>query len=567
MKKFKTIIIVTIPLLILIFYFRDNIRDLINENSLFFAKSEKKVQFIPKGRILFKDEFNKNILNIPGVVFNNDRIAIPARDFIYGIKWNFEINRKFYLIENGHWESGEIIGLWKINGLGKKKSKLILSKYDRNDEIIWHSLDNSNDKQIVTKIWKTKRIDNVELFILPKEINSAGMFLQNDKLVGWTFESLLPYGVLWKGEEDIKSKKIISHSYLFDNYCINGKEYIFNKALSVNNSREKLKLLVKAVLLPFQFKSFNRNKNIDNSNLLNEIYKTSETLKKSGKWIDLQMYLNPQVVTACNSTKILNVAIAATSKTNNYYKTIEIIDQIITSEDSSEKIQEAAREKYIEFTIEEIKSLMKKDKNLEALTLFNKLNSKTNNNPEANLLGVKLLLWLNDLTGAKYLLNSINYPAKYNLTLNELWIELDKLKEKSEGVNNNEVKSIVHFPKGASSIDVQAVINDFTQQEFIIDTGASMTTLPQSTLVELGVHIMMDSPVHKVSTAGGIISAREVRIDSIGFNNSRVENMDVLALDLPGQPGKGLLGMNFLKHFHVEINHDKGILTLTPRDE
>jgi predicted aspartyl protease len=36
-------------------------------------------------------------------------------------------------------------------------------------------------------------------------------------------------------------------------------------------------------------------------------------------------------------------------------------------------------------------------------------------------------------------------------------------------------------------------------------------------------------------------------------------------MDLPEHPGIGLLGMNYLNRFKMEVNADDGILTLVPR--
>ena len=93
-----------------------------------------------------------------------------------------------------------------------------------------------------------------------------------------------------------------------------------------------------------------------------------------------------------------------------------------------------------------------------------------------------------------------------------------------------------------------------------------MTTLPTSTIEELGIHVIMNAPVYKVSTAGGIIMANQVEVESINLSGCIVKNLKVIVLDLPEAPGKALLGMNFLKHFKFEINHKKGILVMSPKD-
>jgi predicted aspartyl protease len=42
-------------------------------------------------------------------------------------------------------------------------------------------------------------------------------------------------------------------------------------------------------------------------------------------------------------------------------------------------------------------------------------------------------------------------------------------------------------------------------------------------------------------------------------------NVKALVLDLPNQPGVGLLGLNYLRRFRMDLSTDEGLLALTPR--
>jgi clan AA aspartic protease (TIGR02281 family) len=569
-NKIKIFLIFLITCALLFFIFNDEIKNILKDNKMFSKERVEKLN-IKSGIVKFSNKDNQVIHGISNVLFNGDLLAIPTRTFINGSKWSFNLNDKSYEIKNGYWETGDVIGLWKIDKLKKNnRSDLKLVSWKRNKKIIWLSLNNLNKKVQINKIKKTRRFDSAEIFTLPENINSAGIFLQDNNLVGWTFDSLLPYGILWSDEKDEFLEKKISYRNIYNNYCVNGQEYNFNKALLLeDDSAKKLELLVQSVMLPRRFKKINRNEELNRTDLLNEIHMTADALLKDGNWRGVKNYLTFKAVIECDDTAIFDDAFDAAQKNNKYLAPIKFLDDIIASKDPSGKLKDLATGKYVKLGIVHINDLIKKGNNSDALTLFNKLYAKTKTNPEVNINGVKLLIWLNDWVGAEHLLYSIHYPSKYNTQLAELKNELDNLKKEVENEDKDyyDNKTVVNFPIGTKGININAVINDFTPQEFLLDTGASMTTLPKSTLEELGVHVMMDSPEHRVSTAGGVISAREVHIDSISLQNCRVENLNVLALDLPGQSGKGLLGMNFLKHFHIEINHEKGTLTLVPKDE
>ena len=61
------------------------------------------------------------------------------------------------------------------------------------------------------------------------------------------------------------------------------------------------------------------------------------------------------------------------------------------------------------------------------------------------------------------------------------------------------------------------------------------------------------------------MDAYEVILPSVQLGDSQVDNVSALVLDLPNQPNVGLLGMNYLSLFRMNINTDQGILTLAPR--
>ena len=66
-------------------------------------------------------------------------------------------------------------------------------------------------------------------------------------------------------------------------------------------------------------------------------------------------------------------------------------------------------------------------------------------------------------------------------------------------------------------------------------------------------------------TAGGVQYAPEVNISSITIEGWEVNNVKALVLDLPNQSDWGLLGLNYLERFRMDMNTEEGILLLEPR--
>jgi len=67
-----------------------------------------------------------------------------------------------------------------------------------------------------------------------------------------------------------------------------------------------------------------------------------------------------------------------------------------------------------------------------------------------------------------------------------------------------------------------------------------------------------------VATAGGLKEAWEVNLASIELGGWVVYNLKALVLDIPHHNQTGLLGLNFLEKFRMDLNTEKGILLLEP---
>jgi len=91
-----------------------------------------------------------------------------------------------------------------------------------------------------------------------------------------------------------------------------------------------------------------------------------------------------------------------------------------------------------------------------------------------------------------------------------------------------------------------------------------MVTIPVAAAKQLGLYDA-SAPKHRVVTAGGVVFAPSVMIGSIGIGGWTETRIEAFVMDLPEYPGIGLLGMNYLNRFKMEVNADDGILTLAPR--
>ncbi len=123
-----------------------------------------------------------------------------------------------------------------------------------------------------------------------------------------------------------------------------------------------------------------------------------------------------------------------------------------------------------------------------------------------------------------------------------------------------------HLAPRGSAILVTAFINGHGPIDLILDTGATLTCLDDSLTHQL------DLPARKgaVGVGAGVgLSGplRLLRVDSLRVGSAAATNLTVCSLDLRSlqqvSPGaRGLLGLNFLKSFRVNIDFNRRVLQL-----
>ena len=99
-----------------------------------------------------------------------------------------------------------------------------------------------------------------------------------------------------------------------------------------------------------------------------------------------------------------------------------------------------------------------------------------------------------------------------------------------------------------------------------LDTGATITIIPSQVLIALGYDLLNAKERVQLITASGTEFAKRIKVGRLTVIGETIENIDVLCHDLPGNsPIKGLLGLNFLRHFDVNISFSTGTVELLPR--
>ncbi|MFQ5894320.1 MAG: TIGR02281 family clan AA aspartic protease [Nitrospinota bacterium] len=124
---------------------------------------------------------------------------------------------------------------------------------------------------------------------------------------------------------------------------------------------------------------------------------------------------------------------------------------------------------------------------------------------------------------------------------------------------------VVPFQKKGTAILVPVEINRRKRATFILDTGATFTTISPELARAVGLSIPKDAKRVRLTTAlGEVVEAPLVRLSSVRVRTAEARDVEAVVHSM-GRPGKalaGLLGLSFLRHFDVTIDSAQGQLIL-----
>ena len=120
----------------------------------------------------------------------------------------------------------------------------------------------------------------------------------------------------------------------------------------------------------------------------------------------------------------------------------------------------------------------------------------------------------------------------------------------------------VSVPFQGPQMTVRATLNERVSANFRVDTAASITMIPRAAAKELGIDLEKRLPTIPIQTVSGMIRVPVVVLDSVEVGGMRVKDLTVAVYDLPHPDRPGLLGLDFLSHFRMEIDMKEGVLVL-----
>ena len=106
--------------------------------------------------------------------------------------------------------------------------------------------------------------------------------------------------------------------------------------------------------------------------------------------------------------------------------------------------------------------------------------------------------------------------------------------------------------------------NSFRDIEVALDTGATTTSIPIYVASALGYNISNPKDRRDVVTGSGVEEVPFIEVKGLTAIGQTIENIEVMCHDLPPDAYvEGVLGLNFLMNFDVNISFSKRTIALT----
>jgi len=531
------------------------------------VKKDRKIQpvsekiKIPVGLVVFKDITGKVINEVPVPVLGGGWVALPKRLCLGGAEWTLRMGPDTEVsIVAGLYNDYDRVGLWRILDEFSIEGPELYS-WSAGEPSTWLSIRSTNSPESL-EITNTREEGYFIEGNLPADFNEPGVVFQNGRAVGWTFGGGIAGAFIWNGDQGQYLRPEIRVDDFYRITFANSREEEFTRALGMGADYlilERLEAFANGFRFEPKLTDEDTPAHLQKNTVIETMRSLIENSLKAGSAREVANLFDVRILAEAGDIELLMEVARATSQSNGFEDGIELTENVVEllsplKEQDTIQLTKFFSELYQNWVV----SLFNKG-SLQAARRAYRIGSRTlPDDLGIHLLGVQLALADYDWAEAEELLEMKEYPPSLNDKVQNLQNQISELKAQ-------EGKIVINFIPGNRHIPVSAIVNRSADQNFIVDTGASMVTIPRSTADYLGLAVDERNPMRRVFTAGGVKYAPEVTLYSITIGGWEVNEVKALVLDIPNQPDLGLLGLNYLQRFRMDMNTEQGVLLLEPR--
>lgn len=512
------------------------------------------------GMVVLRDITGSITAELPVPIINGGWFALPKHMCIGAYSWELRLVEGEKLdIAGGIVLDRDEIGLWRIQA-DLHFGGPALQPWIAAEPLAWVSLKTGNTHKRV-RLGEYNVQQNFFKHDLPADLDEPGLFVQSGRVVGWTFGGYTASGYLWRGPKDERLQYAIRVDEFYRLTFAGGREEGFALALAEddNFAKEKLEAFVYAFRLQPKLPEADTPPRYKTTAIIPVMRRLMSKLENDGRTREAVDLFDAQVLIDAGSAVLVMDVVRLMQAGYGYEFAIALLEEVRNYLVLSHNNQLIHLEMYhADLYKNWLGELIQRRDFTGARQVLNQSGGYFPDDPQFHLLGVQIALENQGWSAAEELLHMRSYPP-------DMMDQVKKLQDHIAALKGEQGRIVLRFAPGSRQIPVEAVLNNSIRQRFIVDTGASMVTIPLASAIELGIEPDDRHPLRQVYTAGGRKEAREVVLSIVEIGGWASAEVKALVLDLPNQPEVGLLGLNYLRRFRMDLNTEKGMLILEPR--
>jgi clan AA aspartic protease (TIGR02281 family) len=513
---------------------------------------------LPVGEVFIKNRGEEVVSRLSPAVFSARWIALPiwslaeARSLIFRGEESEEIR-----IHRGLWTSGDPIVLLDLESEIMANAPELVP-FSQGIPLEWRpSVGNGRRYQV--DISPQEKRGAFLCFALPEEIRVPGVFLQEGRIVGWSYPEFLSDGYLWAGSAGHDLFPNFQADQLFRVELPRLRTVHFLSLLRREEEMpplRKLEAFAEGFRMENPFREQDIPTDLQNGAVVARVHSLAAELIQNGFASQVARILDEDILVEAQDVELVKDAVMAKIESEDHNRALQFLGKIKnTAFEMKGKGIDGLDQFHAHIYKNWLRSILDHGGYYSGMVAFEEAKRAFPDDIEIHLLGVEVALADKNWTRARELLQIRDYPENLREWVGQLENEIQEVQE-------NEGAITIRFNPGTSHIPVRVYLNGTHAFRFILDTGATVCSIPSSAVERLGLDIDQNTPVRLISTAGGIAETYEVKLESIELEGARVFNVAALIIDIPGYRDYGLLGQNFLNVFHIEIDNQRGILRL-----
>jgi clan AA aspartic protease (TIGR02281 family) len=542
-------------------------RDMKNKKAFSFSqifapssKSNSPAVALSVGTIIIYDITGNEVARLMSAVSESGWLAVPEQLGVRGYRWFFyPASGDEQEILGGILGDQDDIGIWQLNSPSRLSGPPIVP-VSLNSPVTWKSIVSEKSVQLSGLSILSEQQNFYHIF-LADSMNEPGVLIQDQKIVGWSFGDLIPGGYLWKGPDE---SNLVYELSVYDYYRLtfeNSREeqFIIGYSQKEMNPADRLEAFANGFRQNQVLAEKNTPDYLKSESVVAEMRSLIAQIIDDEGGQGIASIVDSKVLAETGDVAFLIDVLTFGSQINGPEHSIRIVEQVLDDSpvfNASQRYEIRAFQK--ELYRKWLTVLMNEKDYPGGMEAYRQAADVFGDDSEIHLLGVKLALIFDDWQAAEKILYSRNFPINLTDQVRVLEKQIAELKFQED-------KIVIRFSPGSDQIPVSGILNNRLSQDFIVDTGASMVTIPTTAAEKLGITINAATPLRKLVTAGGVIEAPEVILHSIQLDGWTEYNVSAYIVDMPNQSGTGLLGLNYLKRFRMDLNTKSGVLTLAPR--